>query len=82
MGKCLQEKEFNWKKGWWVWCLHCERCYQVGEYKIENGKENNQWCPYPGCDGHVILDAWTWHRIRKEHPEYPEVPERGKEYQL
>lgn len=17
----------------WIWCLHCERCYQVGEYK-------------------------------------------------
>jgi hypothetical protein len=67
------------RKGDWVWCLHCERCYQVGESRKKHGLE---LCPYPDCDGDTFLDKWTWKHIRQIHPDYPEIPERGKIYPL
>jgi hypothetical protein len=64
-------------EGTWVWCLHCERCYQAGEYREIRGQE---MCPYPDCDGDTVLDSWTWESIREIHPDYPEVPQREKMY--
>lgn len=61
----------DFQVGDWVWCLHCERCYQVGEYRLD---DEFQMCPYPDCDGSTVLDA---------HPWWGEgVPERGKVYPL
>jgi hypothetical protein len=67
------------KLGEWSWCLHCERVYQVGEFRREG---DLQMCPYPECDGDTVMDNWRWPDIRENHPEYPEVPERGKVYPL
>lgn len=63
----------------WLWCLHCERCYQlkemrqVGEYQL---------CHYPDCNGDTVLDAWNWREFRQGQPErrLPKVPKRGVRY--
>ena len=67
------------KEGDWLWCLHCERVYQAGEYREIDGL---QMCPYDGCDGSTVLDGWTWERMREIYPEYPEIPTRDTHYQL
>ena len=71
------EDMYGWAPGEWVWCLHCERCYKVGEYKdvFVRGfyDEVYQLCPYPDCDGGP-LDASLW-----DVANYGE-PERGKVY--
>jgi len=67
----------GWKVGDWVWCLHCSRCYQVGEFRKIRGL---QYCPYPDCDGDTVLDAYHWQDIRKFNPNYPEIPEKSKIY--
>ena len=41
-----------------------------------------QMCPYPGCDGDTVLDAFQWEWVRSYHPEYPDVPEDGVVYRL
>jgi hypothetical protein len=66
-------------KGTWIWCLHCERCYQAGEYREI---DNLQMCPYEDCDGDTVLDSWLWKEIQEKHPKYPEIPERNKEYPM
>lgn len=48
------------KLGDWVWCLHCQRCYKIGEYRIEKKFDDLQMCPYKGCDGDTVLDAIPW----------------------
>ena len=78
--------------GDWVWCLHCERAYRVGWYrkqrvskfalKLFPEEEFLQMCPYPGCDGDTVVDAWPWKGIREGHPDYPEIPVLGKEYSM
>jgi hypothetical protein len=61
------------------WCLHCERAYKRGEHRLIDGLE---MCPYDGCDGDTVMDGWSWSSVRGSHPEYPEVPEKGKVYAL
>jgi DNA-binding CsgD family transcriptional regulator len=43
--------------------------------------EPPEWpkCPNEKCRGGA-LDAYSWWYVRKEHPEYPEIPEDGVEY--
>jgi hypothetical protein len=91
MKKSDQEEVFNRKAGDWVWCLHCERTYQVGEFKIDVSSRTSisskisqglQLCPYPDCDGDTVLDAMEWESIIEKHPEYPVIPERDKVYPL
>lgn len=71
--------------GDWVWCLHCERCYQVGEYRLEGGL---QLCPYPGCDGDTVLDARAWNGEyvmgfrQREDSFLPDIPVRDKKYAI
>lgn len=67
------------KPGEWVWCLHCERCYQAGEFRRDY---LYKLCPYPGCDGDTFGDQWRWAQIRWNHAEYPCVPERGVVYPM
>lgn len=45
------------KIGDWVWCLHCQRCYKIGEYRLIG---DLQMCPYEGCGGDTVLDAIPW----------------------
>ena len=61
------------------WCLHCERAYKKGEHRLINGLK---MCPYNGCNGDTVIDAWDWSKIQKEHRDYPEVPEIGKVYPM
>lgn len=74
--------------GDWVWCLHCERCYKVGEFRVvltvmDRGRivEGLQMCPYDDCDGDAVIDAWPWGKLVDENG-YPETPERDHEYLL
>lgn len=48
------------KLGEWVLCLHCQRAYKIGEYRLDKRFPNLQMCPYEGCDGDTVLDAWDW----------------------
>jgi hypothetical protein len=91
MAKNIQTEELGRPVGMWVWCLHCERCYQVGEFRVEKPDRQiintdfivkTEMCPFPDCDGDTLTDSWTWESIREIHPEYPEVPERGKVYPM
>jgi len=50
---------FNgWNVGDWVWCLHCERVYKVGEFRLDK-RDDTQLCPYDDCNGSP-LDANHW----------------------
>ena len=64
-------------EGEWTWCLHCERCYKAGEYRLI---DDLQMCPYPDCDGDTVLDSWEWEQIKSAHSDYPEIPERDTVY--
>lgn len=70
--------------GQWVWCLHCERCYKVGEYREVESKQRGvgvlQMCPYADCNGDAVIDPWPWELIREANPSYPRIPKRGVEY--
>ena len=67
----------------WVWCLHCERAYLLGEHRIVAINNSSlRMCPYEDCDGDTVLDQWAWGSVREENPSYPEVPERKTIYPL
>jgi len=80
MTECDQSKAWGRKEGDWIWCLHCERCYQVGEFKAN--ADLLELCPYLDCSGDTVMDSWPWARIRDIHPEYPEIPEKDVVYPL
>ena len=63
----------------YLWCMHCERAYVRGEYRPEGGL---QMCPYTGCDGDTVIDAWDWDSIREQNPSYPENPVEGVVYPM
>lgn len=63
----------------WLWCMHCERAYPLGSYRVV---EDLQLCPYAECRGDTILDLWPWVTVREENPQYPKVPELGVLYPL
>jgi len=67
------------RKRAWYWCLHCERAYPQGSYRQRGSL---QMCPYSGCGGDTVMDAWSWARVAKENPGYPATPELGKAYPL
>ena len=76
----------------YLWCLHCERTYKYGKFRLVKVKPfivnhvryepDYQMCPYEDCDGDTVLDAWNWDDIRKEHPEYPKIPKHGVKYPM
>lgn len=78
----IQTTALGREPGTWVWCLHCEKCYQVGEYKKYDDDDILEWCPYINCSGDTMFDSVPWSVIRGIHPEYPEIPERDKIYKL
>jgi hypothetical protein len=80
MAKAHITKAFGIAEGTWVLCIHCERCYRVGEHRAMS--DGLQCCHYEGCDGDAVIDAWPWDDVREKHAGYPEVPERGKVYPL
>jgi hypothetical protein len=62
-----------------LWCLHCERTYNRGNYRKVG---DLQMCPYPDCDGSTVMDGWDWEEVRDEHSDYPVVPKDGVRYPL
>jgi hypothetical protein len=60
-----------------VWCLHCNRCYPYGWHR--KGGSGLHMCPYDGCDGDAVMDAWPWEKLVRAN-DYPEDPEFGKRY--
>ncbi len=62
----------------YYWCLHCERAYRRGEFRLIG---NLQMCPYADCDGDAVGDAWDWGSIRRDNG-YPEVPVEGAVYPM
>lgn len=65
----------------WRWCLHCERCYRSGSFRLIDGLK---MCPYPDCDGDTFLDGSSWEEIRwwAWGRDFPVVPELGVRYPM
>lgn len=61
----------------YLWCLHCERGYERGKWRIV---DDLQLCPYADCDGSTVLDGRDWESVRDYHPDYPESPAWGQRY--
>lgn len=63
----------------WRWCLHCERCYEQGEFRLIDGLK---FCPYENCDGDVFFDGQPWGQVREQNKKmnWPVIPEKNKEY--
>lgn len=81
------------RKTKYLWCLHCERTYKRGEFKVERIKSftvdhvrydpgDFEMCPYPDCNGDAVLDAWEWEEIRKYNPGYPKIPQKDMVYPM
>ena len=86
MGKAWVDRdgyEHPYVIGEWVWCLHCRRCYLVGEFRLVGHNERHgpwQMCPYKDCDGSTFADGVAWALLRERNAELPEVPVREVEY--
>lgn len=73
----------------YLWCVHCERAYKRGDYRkvllsrsqVVPDKEYLEMCPYDGCDGDTVIDAWNWKDVRSGNG-YPKVPLLGIVYPL
>ncbi len=78
-------READFELAGWMWCLHCERAYEVGSLRVYNGgRERRLNCAVEGCDGSP--HDWTpWHPDewpRNANPDNPEVPEAFRRYPL
>lgn len=61
-----------------LWCIHCERAYQYGDFRRAGGR---QLCPYVSCAGAEVF-AWDWEKVRSANPDYPAEPCPGVVYPL
>jgi hypothetical protein len=61
-----------------LWCIHCERAYQHGDFRRAGGR---QLCPYVSCVGAEVF-AWDWEKVRSANPDYPAEPSPGVVYPL
>lgn len=82
----------GWSPEDWVLCWKCNRAFPAEETE---GVEQESFvvdhtliepppiriCPYPGC-GARVWETWTWSEIREANPEFPEIPEKNKEYEI
>jgi len=65
----------------WLWCLHCERCYQLKDMReIKQHGETYQMCHYSDCNGDTVMDGWNWNEFRENRKDLPETPELGVVY--
>lgn len=71
-------------------CMYCNKVFTWDKVKERTFKPiiinhvkvtppSSPICPNKGCGGYASY-AVGWQYVRKEHPEYPEIPERGKVY--
>ena len=61
-----------------LWCIHCERAYQYGDFRRAGGR---QLCPYVSCLGAEVF-AWDWEKVKSANPDYPSEPSPGVVYPL
>ena len=62
----------------WLWCLDCERAFQLGEARRT---ERGIACAYANCKGES-LDFWSWNAYRAFVGAAPEAPEAARRYPL
>jgi hypothetical protein len=74
-----REKAFGKDHSKYFWCLHCERAYERTQFRRV---AELQMCPYAGCSGDTVTDAWEWESIRQANPIYPKVPKHGVRYPM
>jgi len=79
MVKLHREEACGKDRSKYFWCLHCGRAYERTQFRLV-GKL--QMCPYDGCSGDTVTDAWEWTEIRQLNPTYPKVPKRGVYYPM
>ena len=71
-------------------CIYCGKAALIDDYKEAEPKkvvinhvkyeiDNLPKCPTKGCRG-SLGDTLDWDKVRKHHPEYPEIPEKGVVY--
>ena len=81
--------DYEIKDGDLVWCLHCERVYRKGNHRIVTQKWPGKYggvvelkmCPYEGCSGDAVADAWPYARFRAWRPDfYPAEPKYNVVY--
>jgi DNA-binding CsgD family transcriptional regulator len=76
----------------YVLCWKCKRAYPKDDYRMRSfepivvdhvviEREDEEACAYEDCKGKHTEDVIGWSRVREEHPEYPEIPEKGVVYQ-
>lgn len=74
----------------YVLCVFCGQASLVSDYEeaatqkvtinhVEYEIDALPKCPTEGCKGD-IGDKLDWNKVRKYHPEYPEIPEHGVQY--
>lgn len=61
-----------------LWCMLCERAYRYG---TAHNAGTLPGCPYRGCE-HNDAEPWTWTRVRRLNPDYPDQPSQGVVYPL
>lgn len=82
----------GWSPKEWVLCWKCNRAFPAEEaivieqesfivdhVLIEPSLE--YICPYPGC-GAGVWEGWLWSEVREVKPEFPEIPEKDKVYEV
>lgn len=66
-------------------CIHCYRAYPTGWFRLAPSDPFHDGaalaCPYEGCDGDTLWDAFDYLKIARENG-YPERPEWDKEYPI
>lgn len=93
LNKKMLSMDADRPKSGYLWCLHCERAYKYGEYRIERTEAFTvdhytvdaielEMCPYPDCDGDAYMDAFDWESIRENNPKYPKIPKRDEVYPM
>ncbi len=67
----------------WLWCRHCHRAYKASEFrKLASDGKVFLLCHYKDCSGDLPIDSRCWNILREQHPALPEIPERGKVYEV
>ena len=62
----------------WLWCLHCERAFQLGAARVAAERVS---CGNGSCEGSP-LDFWSWDAYRAFVGAAPMQPEPGRCYSL
>ena len=62
----------------WVWCLNCERAFQIGAAR--SGRSGVA-CGYGDCAGRPF-DFWSWDAYRAFAGAAPSIPEAERRYPL